>query len=88
MSVHKVDLMDGHVLYELEVPGSCTNKTLRELNLRKKHGVEVVLIKQGFNTEKKEEQHVITPDPDYKLRFGDHILVMGQKKNVDRLKHL
>ncbi len=84
----RVDLADGNVLCELEVPGSFINKSLRELNLRQKFGIEVVLIKQGFNQEKKIEQHVITPDPNYKLNFGDNILVMGVKNKVDNLKNM
>ena len=81
----QVDLMDGHILRELEVPGKFVNKTLKELNLRKKYGIEVILIKQGFNYEKKEEHHVKMPDPDYQLKFGDYILVMGEKKSIDKL---
>lgn len=82
----QVDLMDGHILCELEVPGNFVNKTLKELNLRKKFGIEVILIKQGFNYEKKEEQHVKMPDPDYQLKFGDYILVMGEKKSIDKIQ--
>ena len=85
---NRVELTDGYVLCELEIPGSFAKKTLRELNIRKLYGIEVIMIKQGFNSEKKEEQHVITPDPDYKLKFGDFILVMGKKDNVERLKRM
>jgi chloride channel protein, CIC family len=85
---NRVELTDGYVLCELEIPGSFAKKTLRELNIRKLYGIEVIMIKQGFNSEKKEEQHIITPDPDYKLKFGDFILVMGKKEKVERLKRM
>ncbi len=84
----RVELMDGQILTEIEVPGSFVNKTLRELNLRSKFGVEVILIKQGFNAEKKEERHVIPPHPDYRLKFGDTLLLMGSEESIEKLKSL
>lgn len=84
----RMELMDGHVLAELEVPGAFVNKTLRELNLRAKYGIEVVLIKEGFDSATKEEYHLKTPRPDYRLKFGDTLLIMAPKESLEKLRNL
>lgn len=81
----RIELMDGQVLCEIEVPGAFVNKTLQELNLRSRFGTEVVLIKQNFNAEKNEKQHVMTPQPDYRFKFGDSILIMGLQTNLNKI---
>ncbi|MFQ5708006.1 MAG: chloride channel protein [bacterium] len=81
----RVELMDGQILCEIEVPGAFVNKTLRELNLRSRFGTEVVLIKQNYDADKKEKQRLITPKPDYRFRFGDSIMVMGSQANLDNI---
>ncbi len=82
----RVELMDGHVLSEIEVPGAFVNKTLRELNLRSRFGVEVILIKQAYDAKKKEKQKVMTPQPDYRFKFGDSILIMGSQGIMDGIR--
>ena len=84
----RVELIDGQVLCEIEVPGAFVGKTLQGLNLRSRFGTEVILIKQNFNSEKKEKQHVITPKPDYHFKFGDSILIMGSQDCVDKIGDL
>lgn len=78
----RIKMDNGQILSEIEVPGSFINKTLAELDLRNKHGVEVILIKQNFDAEKKEMQNVITPKPDYRFHFNDTILVLGPDENI------
>ena len=82
----RVELMDGHVLGEIEVPGDFVDKTLRELDLRNRFGVEVILIKQGYDAEKKEKQKIISSQPDYRFKFGDTILIMGSQEGLENIK--
>ena len=84
----RVELVDGQVLCEIEVPGAFVGKTLQELNLRSRFGTEVILIKQNFNAEKNEKQHVITPKPDYQFKFSDSILIMGSQDCIDKIGEL
>ncbi|MFQ5675661.1 MAG: chloride channel protein [bacterium] len=84
----RIEMMDGHVLCEIEVPGAFVNKTLKELDLRSRFGTEVVLIKQNFDAEKNEKQHVITPHPDYRFKFGDSILIMGSQESLNKIGEL
>ena len=83
-----IELMDGHILSEIEIPGDIVNKSLRELNLRSRFGIEVVLIKQSYDEEEKEKHKVIPPKPDYKFQFGDSVLVMGTQESIDKMQNL
>lgn len=84
----QVELMDGQILCEIEVPGEFVNKTLKELNLRNRYGVEVVLIKQNYDKEKNKRHIVITTKPDYRFKFGDSILIMGSEDSLHRIREL
>lgn len=84
----RIELMDEQVLCEIEVPGAFVGKTLQELNLRSRFGTEVVLIKQYFNAEKKEKQHVMMPQPDYHFKFGDSILIMCSQDSLNKIEEL
>jgi CIC family chloride channel protein len=84
----KVELMDNQILCEIEVPGSFVNKTLKQLDLRNRLGIEVVLIKQHYDPENKEKEKVITPRPDYRFQSGDSILIISPKKNLNRIKSI
>lgn len=84
----RVELFDGQILCEIEVPGTFVNKTLRELDLRSRFGVEVVLLKQNYDVKKKEKQKVMPPKPDYIFKFGDSILIMGPQASLDTIESL
>ncbi|NOZ63261.1 MAG: CBS domain-containing protein [Calditrichaeota bacterium] len=84
----QIELADGHVMREIEVPGDFVNKTLKELNLRTRFGVEVILIKQNYDADLHENRKIITPNPDYRFQFGDTILIMGHKNKVSMFQDI
>jgi CIC family chloride channel protein len=78
-SLHKlnqVQLVDGQVMSEIEIPSEFINKTLRELNLRNRFDVEVVLIKQK-SSKKEDKKDIVFPRSDYRFKSGDMILILG-----------
>ncbi len=81
-----IDLMDEQVMCEIEVPGGFVGRTLQELDLRNRFGIGVVLIKQQFNAEKKEKEHIMMPHPDYRFAFGDSILIMGSQDSLNKFR--
>ncbi len=88
-SLHKlrqIQLVDGQIMSEIEIPGEFVNKTLKELNLRNRFGVEVILIKQNYSKDKK-KQNTIRPDPDYCFQLGDTILVLGSTTGLNHITH-
>jgi CIC family chloride channel protein len=78
-SSHKlnhVQLIDGQVMSEIEIPSEFIDKTLRELNLRNRFNVVVVLIKQKSD-KKEDKKDMVFPNPDYRFKSGDSILILG-----------
>ena len=80
-----IELMDGQLLREIEVPGSFIDKTLQELNLRSRFELEVIMIKQAYDSQRKEKQKVMPPNPNYRFQFGDSILAMGSPESFKKL---
>ena len=81
-------MMDGEILAEVEVPGEFVGKNLSELDLRHKYGIEVILIKQNFDSETKEAEKVFVPKPEYTFDYGDRLLIVGSEEDVDRFEKL
>jgi Trk K+ transport system NAD-binding subunit len=84
----RVEIANGQILCEIEVPGSFVKNSLQKLDLRNRFGIEVILIKQDYNPRKNEWEIVLTPRPDYHFKFGDAILIMGSAENIDKIKNL
>ncbi len=83
----QIEVMEGQMMSEMEVPGGFVNRTLKELNLRNRFGVGVILIRQGYDREKNQQQRMIPPTPDYRFQLGDSILVLGTSSALEKIKH-
>jgi len=77
-----IDLGEGYVMAELEAPSHFVGKTLRQLNVRSNHGVEVILIKRA---KKEGKEGTIVSPPDYPIEHGDVLLLAGPRDQVKRL---
>ncbi len=84
----QIKMSNGQVLSEIEIPGIMVNKTLSELDLRNQIGIEVILIKQNFDSDKKEMQNVMTPRPNYRFQYNDIVLVIGTEESLKKFKKL
>lgn len=71
----KIDLDPDYAIFELIIPKSWIGKSLIELNVRKEYNLNVVAIK-------KDDDLVITPNPEEPLKENDIILLLGDKKNL------
>ena len=71
----KIDLDPDYAIFELITPKSWIGKSLIELNVRKEYNLTVVAIK-------KDDDFVITPNPEEPLKENDIILLLGEKKNL------
>ncbi|MDK2970830.1 MAG: chloride channel protein family [Candidatus Sumerlaeota bacterium] len=71
-----VDIGNGYVIMEYEAPTHWSGKTLAELDLRKRVGGQVLLIKRGT------EQ--VFPGPRTDVRIGDVLLLTGPAKRLEK----
>ncbi len=77
-----VDLGEGYMMAEVEVPSHFIGKTLRELDLRSHDGVEIILIRQ---TKKGSKGTTVVASPDHHFSHGEVLLIAGEEEKVKRL---
>lgn len=71
-------ITEDYRIVELICPEKWVDKTIEEVNVRKKYGISIVLIKSGIN--------VIDPLPETRFEHGDTLYVLGSVKNIDNVE--
>lgn len=71
---------DGYSLEQVAVPDAWVGRTLRELGLRRSHGIQVVGIHCLINS-----SWTVPPDPDHPLTESEVALVAGSDEALARL---
>jgi len=74
-----IELSDDFSIVELVVKERWKGKTLREIDMRKAYGLNVVGMRQG-------KTMTITPGPDKLLELGEILIVIGSNKNLMKLR--
>jgi len=76
-----IELSDEYGIIEVPVPKRWINKTLIELNVRAKLGVNIIAIKR-------ENKINVSPGADYKLLEGDILVVLGDADALNTVQKL
>jgi len=84
--VRQVELGGGYVVQEIDAPLEFAGRTLRELDVRVRHGVQVVLIRSP--QEPDPSRRVRVPSSTDRVREGDRLILAGPKEAVDALQAL
>lgn len=74
-------LLQGYSMVHLPVPPDFTDKTLRELNLINRYGVQVVAV-QGHT----DGGLTMIPTAQYVLRTGDSLIILGPDHALEKLQ--
>lgn len=88
----QIELSSRHSIMEIQVPESFVSKTLQELNIRAKYGVNIIAIKRkiGLVDEKGEVTYVddvdISPQADDVIAKDDALLVFGDNESIAKLR--
>jgi trk system potassium uptake protein TrkA len=77
-----VPLSPGVSILEFGPLNSFLGKTLRELDLRNRYGVQIVVIKELVP-----ENLVIVPRPDHKIKDSDILVGIGRDKDFEKMLH-
>jgi trk system potassium uptake protein TrkA len=86
-----VELSEGHSLVQLRAPKQFHNKTLGQIDLRKKYKVNLVAIKKQVSTvraageETTEEQVIDVPMADTVIRPDDILVLVGDNDSLAKL---
>lgn len=80
-----VDLGDGNKLMEFEAPVAFVGRTLKELDLRRRYSVQVVMLKRstGENHIKKTLRQM--PGPGFVIETGDILLLLGSAAGLKKI---
>lgn len=73
-----IALSPDYSVMEIETPKKWVGKTLKELNLRKVHEMNVIGIRDG-------EEMDVTPDADKPLKAGTILIIMGSNQALEKL---
>ena len=66
---------------EVPAPKSWIGKTILELNVRAKLGVNIIAVKNGEKTN-------VSPSANYKILAGDIMVVLGDNKALEAVQKL
>ena len=83
--VSNIHFIEGYSISEVKAPESFIGKSIKEINIRAKFGVDVLSIKthkKGHSTIK------AIPNPDYIFRNNDTLVIAGEIKNINQIKRL
>lgn len=73
-----VELSPEYTIIEINSPRHWEGKSLKELNVRAKHGINIIAIKSGNKLN-------VSPKADYIINSNDILIVIGSKVDIDEL---
>ncbi len=82
--VPAVDFVDGYMLHDIPVPKSFIGHSLKELNIRNRFGVQIIMIKRRKENNQIEQ---FIPQANDVLRESDRLVVLGKDKDIKLLKY-
>lgn len=77
-----IDISPEHSIISVKAPREWVNKTLSELSVRDKYGVNIIAI------ESEEKVANVFPTATTKINKNDNVIVIGENKDLDKLKNM
>lgn len=74
-----IELSDKYSIAEIVCPAKWLDKTLSELNIREKYGINIMAVERS-------DQIMIIPPPDYRAKAKDIFVVIGENDNIQALR--
>ncbi len=84
-----VPIADGYAITERLAPARFVGKTLAQLRLRNKYGLEVLMIRPAKSSLETEdyEPPILMARPDYRLQPGDSLVLFGNTAAIRETEH-
>ncbi|MBI4564055.1 MAG: TrkA family potassium uptake protein [Planctomycetes bacterium] len=79
------ELIDGFSIAEIDVPADLRGRSIADVDLRRRYGVNLIAIKR--KSENGKEIVNAVPAPEELLEEGDVLAIAGEDKNIERLVH-
>ena len=81
----ELHFMEGYSIVEISPPKSFIGKSIRELDIRKNYGVDVLSIKTGKRSDAKIKA---IPNPNHIFKEDQTIIIAGEIKKINLLRNL
>lgn len=78
-----IPLAEGYSILEIAPPQSFLHKSLEELNLRRDHGIQVIVVKEMVP-----ERVIPVPTAEYVIKDSDILIIMGRDEDLKRIQEL
>lgn len=82
ISADLIEYARGYRVVPWAASGKLVGKTLTEVNLRQRYGINVVGFRRRIEGSAK--PHLSPPDPNYRIAAGDTLMLVGEEANVSR----
>lgn len=76
-------LSDEYSIMELAPPKAMVGKSLKDLDLRRKYGINVVAVREVVP-----ERMLPVVEPEFVIKDSDVLVVLGNRENLERLRQL
>ena len=76
-----IELSEDFGILDVPAPAAWIGKTLRELNIRAKLGVNIIAVENGGKTN-------VSPSADYAVQSGDSMVVLGDNVSLEKVQKL
>lgn len=73
-----IELSPDYTIIEISLPKNWEGKTLKELNVREKYGINIIAIKSG-------QKINVSPNAEHKFDSNDILVVIGSKEDIDKM---
>jgi len=83
-----VEVAEGLYLQEITTPEIFIGKKIKEVDVRNKYNVDIVLIKDKSKGRTKKQKITNLPDSDYVFKKDTALLILGERKRVEYLSRL
>ncbi len=87
--IKPIKVAANYSIMEINLPEAFLGKSLMDLRLRNAYGIEVLMIKHIKNAfDSQNQSEIVTPDPNYKLRNFDRLIVFGKDEKLKQFLSL
>lgn len=76
-----IEIDDNYAIFEVTTPDAWIGKSIAQIDIRKKFGINIIAIKQGNKLN-------LTVTPDMVLKEDQTMLVLGEAKNIQKCFHI
>ena len=76
-----IEIDDNYAIFEVTTPENWIGKSIAQIDIRKKFGINIIAIKQGNKLN-------LTVTPEMVLKEDETMLVLGEDKNIQKCFHI